>query len=477
MEHNNPTPPDPNDPQLPPMPVTPPVTPASSGKPYPYDLPEPANPPVATEREGQDLPDPPKRHRPRPEPPRTPEQVVEDARRAEQRQVHEQQMLVVAANTREPLPDVMSVTDIMDWQNATYTLIARDAAAMAGIMASTARLVEQSTRLATRAGQHTLEGEADPNYLGAQTDDPIGLQMQLVATELSAMLSMSKAVIGTLMHTSEMLVNDLPQTMDALEEGGISMKHADIIVKHANQIPPSSRKKFEAVLVPIAKTTNINRLGEKAKAVREKMHPETAIVRHKKAREKRCVRFEANNDGMATLTAFIPATQAKGIMSRLTDTARRMRSKEDGRTLNQLRADVFQDLLICGNTTSLPYNLGIRAQVAIMMDYSTMMGQDDNPAQLDGYGFIDANVGRDLVERSTAVRRIIVDATGKVLNVGTKRYRGGRSNEQVPVLAIEPWEQAADFEMTEPNSTEDDDAQDDTTTGASRQNDDNQWIA
>jgi len=465
MEHNNPTPPNHDESHDPSTPATPPVspaTPATSGKPYPYDLPEPAIPPVATEREGQDLPDPPKRRRPRPEPPRTPEQVIEDARHAEQRHKYEQQLLVVAANTRQPLPEVMSATDIIDWQNATYALISNDAASMAGIMASTARLVEQCTRLATRAAQKTVEGEADPGYLGAQTDDPIGLQMQLVATELGAMLSMSSAVINTLMRTSEMLVNDLPQTMDALDEGGISMKHADIIVKHANQIPPSSRKKFEAVLVPIARTTNINRLGEKAKAVREKMHPETAIVRHKKAREKRCVRFEANNDGMATLSAFIPATQAKGIMSRVTDTARRMRSKEDGRTLNQLRADVFQDLLIFGNTTSLPYNLGIRAQVAVMMDYSTMMGQDDNPVQLDGYGFIDANVGRDLVERSTAVRRIVVDATGKVLNVGTKRYRGGRSNEQVPVLAVGPWEQAADFEMTEPNTTEDDDAQDDT---------------
>jgi len=440
-------------------------------------------PPVFSEREGQDLPDPPKRRRPRPDPVRTPEEAAADAVFAQKLEARRQEMLVIAADTLVPLPDVMTAKEISEWQEATFTLISDQAVAIAGIMASTARLVDQCSRLAVRKGQLQIATEASPAYYGTHTADPVGQQMQSVAAALSAMLSITAAATNTLMHTSDMLVNDLPQTMAALEEGEVSMKHADVIVKHADQIPPGSRKKFEAVLVPIAKTTNVKRLSEKARAVREKMHPETAIERHKKAVEKRYVSFEANNDGMATLTAYIPAVAAKGIMNRLTDTAKSLRLKDRDRTLGQWRADVFQDLLVHGNTTREPYNLGMRARVHVMMNFTTLMRDDDNLGQLDGYGFVDADVAREVADYSPSLQRVVLDpANGEIISVGTKRYRGVRASDTVPVLAIGPDENPVDLDLANDtihigDTDQDDTDEDEAAEATSRPRKDDQWIA
>jgi len=345
-----------------------------------------------------------------------------------------QATIPLVVDTSIPIPPGLSEQEVQMRQVATYRLIELEQKAAAATMGRIARLVESARLMAVHLGEMEIlrddakEAAAGPDEVVLVDWNRIDRQLALCTTEIGAMLSLSDFSAGTLLTTSETLVNDLPQTIEALDEGEISMKHADIIVKHARQIPKSSRKKFDAVLTPIAKKTTIARLGEKAKAVREQMHPETIKVRHKKAMEKRCVTFEANNDGMATLSAFLPATEAKAIMNRVTDTARSLRCKEDKRTLGQLRADTFQDLLLNGVTSTSKYDKNMRARVMVMIDHSTLMGENDNLAQLDGYGFIGADEGRSIAENCTSLYRVVYEPkTKEILNVGTKRYQSNSS--------------------------------------------------
>jgi len=356
------------------------------------------------------------------------------AERAAEYEALVQATIPLVVDTTIPIPAGLTAQEAMMRQVATYRLIELEQKAAAATMGRVARLVESARRLAVHLGE--LEVRQDDAKQAAAGPDEVVLvdwnridrQIVLCTTEIGAMLSLSDFAASSLLTTSETLVNDLPQTIEALDEGEISLKHADIIVKHARQIPKSSRKKFEAVLLPIAKTTTIARLGEKAKAVREQMHPETAKDRHKKAMEKRNVTFEANNDGMATLSAFLPATEAKAIMNRVTDTARSLKCKEDERTLGQLRADTFQDLLLNGVTSTSKYNKNIRARVMVMIDHSTLMGENDNLAKLDGYGFIGADEGRSIAENCTSLYRVVYEPkTKEILNVGTKRYQSNSS--------------------------------------------------
>jgi len=251
-------------------------------------------------------------------------------------------------------------------------------------------------------------------------------------TSLGAKLGMSDASISTLTLTSQMLVQDLPEALEALEEGSISMKHADILADHAAQMPRQFRRKFDAVMTPVAKKTVVPRLTAKAKAAREKLHPNTFEERHEVAVKKRCVILEPGKDGMSTLTAYIPAIAAQGIMNRLTDTGKAMKSADDGRTLAQLRADVLQDLLVNGDTSETG-ELDIKARILVLVDYTTVIGEDNKVAQLDGYGAVGAEQVREIAKTCNQLVRVIHNPeTKEILNFGNKTYRGSASSITSP---------------------------------------------
>ncbi|QDE35281.1 DUF222 domain-containing protein [Microbacterium foliorum] len=88
----------------------------------------------------------------------------------------------------------------------------------------------------------------------------------------------------------------------------------------------------------------------------------------------------------------------------------------DTRTFDQIRADLLSDLLLSSdpseaNGTGLE-NVSARIQVTVAA--STLAGDDDRPAELDGHGPLDPDVARGLAGRCTGWSRLFLDATGLV---------------------------------------------------------------
>lgn len=92
------------------------------------------------------------------------------------------------------------------------------------------------------------------------------------------------------------------------------------------------------------------------------------------------------------------------------------------RTLDQLRADLFTDLLL----TSTPSETqgtgldGITARIQVTIAATTLTGADDRPAELDGHGPLHPDIARDLAGRSTGWTRLFLTPTGLV--TGTDTY-------------------------------------------------------
>lgn len=152
--------------------------------------------------------------------------------------------------------------------------------------------------------------------------------------------------------------------------------------------------------------------------------------REKKVRE-RSVTVEPDRDGMAWLTAYLPAEAAYGIAHRIDATARNLQSPDEQRTLSQLRADVLADLLTHTCTTdptavpgpSSEGYRGISARVFVTVPVMTLLGGDE-PADLDGYGPIDAPTARVLAAHAPSFTRLLTHPeTGAVLSVGRRRYK------------------------------------------------------
>lgn len=83
-----------------------------------------------------------------------------------------------------------------------------------------------------------------------------------------------------------------------------------------------------------------------ARSLRERVHSESLEARHRRATRVRGVWLTAELDGMATLSALLPADRATAAMARIDRAARHLRvAADEDRTLAQLRADVFADFL------------------------------------------------------------------------------------------------------------------------------------
>ena len=78
--------------------------------------------------------------------------------------------------------------------------------------------------------------------------------------------------------------------------------------------------------------------------------------RHVQSVAERRVLFAPDRDGMAWLSAYLPADTASGIWARTTAAARAVQGPEEARTLTQLRADQLATWLLEGNTR--PDNTG-----------------------------------------------------------------------------------------------------------------------
>jgi hypothetical protein len=248
--------------------------------------------------------------------------------------------------------------------------------------------------------------------------------------EVAAILRVSNSTAEKLVDAAQMLTGELPETFHALEVGVITLEHAVIIATTGREVPEERRGEYDTAVIPVARRGTLTDTRRKAREVREIMHPVSLLERHKTALECRDVRLEPAKDGMAYLTAYMPAVKAVGIYNRLTETGRHLQGPTETRTLTQLRLDVLTDLLITGSTSidtnsatgHSALNGTITATVFLTMPALTLLDKSTQPATLEGYGPIDMDTARQLAGDSPSWIRVLTDPfTGAMLGVGRKR--------------------------------------------------------
>ena len=110
--------------------------------------------------------------------------------------------------------------------------------------------------------------------------------------------------------------------------------------------PPASWRAFDEGARDRALRLPPARFTVAARALRERVHSESIEARHRRAARDRGVWLTPELDGMATLTALLPADRAQAALSRVDRIARHLRGTPgEERTLAQLRADAAADLL------------------------------------------------------------------------------------------------------------------------------------
>jgi len=290
----------------------------------------------------------------------------------------------------------------------------------------------------------------------AGPDVPVVAQEMAVAAEIGCVLALGPRAAGSFLATSHALTTGLPRTLEALQAGTISWSHAVVMADETVCLDAAGAAALEAHFLdpeapdsargcPVGQLP-AHRFRAKARTWRERHHAESIEKRHAKGVAERRVEFRPDQDGMAWLSAYLPADQAQAGWNRLTAVARGMQGPDEPRTLTQLRADTFAAAILGSTSTNASGtpagtdergtaagtgegvdfpSSSTRAQVLVTVPVLSLIGVTDEPAMLDGYGPVPASMARALVaDGAGSFYRVLVDPRdGAPLEIGRTSYR------------------------------------------------------
>nr|WP_104195330.1 DUF222 domain-containing protein [Cryobacterium sp. M25] len=249
-------------------------------------------------------------------------------------------------------------------------------------------------------------------------------------TELSCTLRLPVRSAENLIAESQTLLHELPATRAALHDGSITYRHAQVLINQSWSLPAEALAGFEQALLQSAPHLTVSNLKNKARIMRERLHPESITARHQKSLADRTVIFEPEADGMASLSWHDSAEKVKAAHDRLTVMGMSLQGPNETRTLTQLRADVFEDLILDGVTAS-GVGQGIRGSVHVTVPVMTLLGHSEQPGHLEGYGPIDPDTAREIAAGAPGFIRILTHPeTGVVLSVGRTFISRGPTSGQ-----------------------------------------------
>lgn len=269
--------------------------------------------------------------------------------------------------------------------------------------------------------------------------------------ELALRLGCSRRQAASLVRHGRAFAGALAWTGDALARGDIDPAKARVLVDALDPVPVPVALAVQDAVLDGAPTRTPTQLSRDVARALITVDPAGAAERHAAgARGRRVDAPRVLPNGMAGIWAVLPAGGAARLDASLTALARAGRTAGDPRTLDQLRADLLVDLTTGATTgatgTTAPGGVGgttgdpstatttadgpthptrptHRTEIRVTVALGTLLGLDDDPATLAGYGPITAEAARALAAGGVW-RRIVTDPlTGAVLDVGRTRYR------------------------------------------------------
>ena len=280
--------------------------------------------------------------------------------------------------------------------------------------------------------------------------------------EVGLMLAVSAGTAASRVAYARSLCTRLPGTLAALEAGRITLAKARIINTATMSLSDDHTAAVEQQVLPKAREQTPGQLRAATSRAVLSADPAAAQRRAEQTRRQRGVRMLPEPDGMATLSAYLPAADAVGVFAVLDEHARHAGYLDGERSMDARRGDALVDLVLnptgyCSQHTSVTPDCatddggstsgsnhiqsaaatgsaGCRCEcgrcrrgggvdVRVTIPYTALLGADELPGDLAGYGPIPAAVARDLAAGGTW-RRILTDpASGRPVDYGTTRYR------------------------------------------------------
>jgi hypothetical protein len=251
--------------------------------------------------------------------------------------------------------------------------------------------------------------------------------------EIAARLSISSGSAGFRVGLAIELAGGLTATAAALAAGEIDMQKAHSIADGCRYLDPRTTTEVEAIVLTRAGDQTNAQLKKAVRKAAIAADPVAAQERHITVKSERGVWLTPLDDGVAQLTAIMPAADALKIYNVVTAAA--LSAKLAGgetRSTSQLRADFllapFDEAIATGELagvvpTKLAFGSRGCGEANLTVPASVIMGVSNVPGELTGYGAITAEVSKELA-RDRVMRRIVTNPVdGSFLAADSNTYR------------------------------------------------------
>ena len=285
-------------------------------------------------------------------------------------------------------------------------------------------VLQAARKMASHYAAYAYQAMASISDVMHEVDDDYELAHRAAATEIRAGLSLTRRAADAELDLALDLAQRLPRIWQALAAGDIDVPKARVIVTGTRHLSMAIAREVAGQIIDDAPGLTTGQLRARIAKLCISADPDDAQQRYETAVEERRLVLEANPDGTAHLTGYdLPADRAMAVSRKINRLARSLKTRHETRTMDQLRADVFLDLLEGRHIGGRDHHRGV---VDIQVDLTTLIGLSERAGELAGFGPIVADIARNITEQQHASqwRWTVTDPdTGQPLHEGTTRRR------------------------------------------------------
>ncbi len=269
------------------------------------------------------------------------------------------------------------------------------------------------------------------NEVSHRTDPEFGFSeeaYQFASDEIRAALTLTRRAAEVELGLAIDLCERLPEVWRALCSGDIDVRRARVIAYGTSHLPLEAAREVVDRVMKAAPGMTTGELGSLIRRLCIDADPEETKARYDRALEERRVHSELNIDGTANLMGLqLPIDRVSVANRRVNAIARGLKTKQESRSLDQIRADVLLDLL-CGVEGK---HSSQRGNVDIHVELTTLFGLDDRAGEIPGMGPVIADIARQVVAaQHDGEWSYTVTDQGRPVATGTTRRRPTSSQKR-----------------------------------------------
>ncbi len=252
-------------------------------------------------------------------------------------------------------------------------------------------------------------------------DDPVDASMS-AAAEIRAALHLTHRSADVELSFALELRRRLPRVFEMLQSGELDYRRARTIERGTCHLSTAAAQSVVDRIAESATEMTTGQLQARVRRLCIEADPEEARERYERAVRDRKVVADPTTEGTANLLGLdLAPDRVAAVSRRINAIARSLRGKDESRSMDQLRADVYLDLL-----QGIDHATTGKGVIHITADLSTLAGLTDHPGDLNGFMPVISDIARQVAldQPEGEWRYTITDTeTGQHVHNGVTRRR------------------------------------------------------